>query len=142
MAGKARQKKRPRNKVGKQVHELDPLVMTPTADSRVAKAAAGGALFARVTSFLLTPDRVNDAIRLYETSVVPAARSQKGFCGTLLLVDRASGKGQSIGFWESEDDALANEASRYYHDQLAKFLTFFAVPPIREGYELVLEARR
>jgi len=141
MVSKARPKKRPKKTPRKRVHDLAPLVMTPTADARAAKAAAGGALFARVTSFLLAPERVDDAIQLYETSVVPAAQSQKGFRGALFLVDRASGKAQVITFWESENDAAANEANRYYQEQLAKFLPFYTALPIREGYEVALEAR-
>ena len=137
MAAKAR----PGKKDKKQAHESAPLVMKPTADSRVAGTAGEGALFARVTSFLLVTERVDDAIRLYKTSVVPAARAQKGFRGALVLVDRSSGKGQSITLWESENDAVTNEASRYYLEQLTKFLTYYTAPPIREGYELVVQAR-
>jgi heme-degrading monooxygenase HmoA len=141
MAAQKRPKKRPGKKAGKRVQESAPLMMTPTADSRVAKAAAGGGLFARVTSFVLVKGRVNDAIRLYEQSVLPAAQSQKGFRGTLFLVDRASGKTQVITFWESEADAAANEANLYYQEQLAKFLPLYVTPPFREGYELGLEVR-
>lgn len=134
-------KARPGKKRKNLVREFAPLVLNPTADSRRATSAGGRRRFARVTSFLLTKDRVDEAVRLYKTSVVPAARSQKGFCGAFLLVDRASGKGQSITLWTSEIDAVANEASRYYQEQLAKFLVFYAAPPIREGFELSLEAR-
>jgi hypothetical protein len=141
MAALTRPKKPSRKRGGKRDQESAPLTLTPTADSRVAKAAAGGALFARVTSFVLIKGRVNDAIRLYDQSVLPAARSQKGFRGTLFLVDRSSGKTQVLTFWECEADAAANEANLYYQEQLAKFLPLYVTPPFREGYELCLEAR-
>ncbi|MDH4195830.1 MAG: hypothetical protein OEW05_00325 [Candidatus Aminicenantes bacterium] len=138
MSAKARSAKKRRGLV----QEFAPLVMQPTADSRRTRSAREKTLFARVTSFLLAKDRVDEAVRLYRTSVVPAARSQKGFRGAFLLVDRASGKGQSITLWTSENDAAANEAGRYYQEQLAKFLTFYTAPPIREGFELALEVRQ
>jgi len=137
MAAKARPKKKAKRSPGKSA----PLILEPTPDTRFARTATKGALFARVTSFLLVQDRVDEAVRLYETSVIPAARSQKGFRGAFLLIDRASGRGQSVTVWRSEDDAAVNEASRYYQEQLAKFLTFYAAPPIREGYELAVEVR-
>jgi hypothetical protein len=36
---------------------------------------------------------------------------------------------------------LANEENRYYQEQLVKFMPLFLSDPVREGYELVLEAR-
>ena len=137
MAVKARSAKKRRGLA----RESAPLVMHPTADPRRARSARSKSLFARVTSFLLAKDRVDEAVRLYRTSVVPAARSQRGFRGAFLLVDRASGRGQSITLWTSENDAVANEANHYYQEQLAKFLAFYTAPPIREGFELALEAR-
>ncbi|MFQ5722699.1 MAG: antibiotic biosynthesis monooxygenase family protein, partial [Candidatus Aminicenantales bacterium] len=68
--------------------------------------------------------------------VVPEAKAQKGYCGLYLFIDRQSGKGVSISLWDSEKEAVANEKSRYYQEQVAKFIAFYAKPPIREGYEV------
>ena len=64
----------------------------------------------------------------------PSARKQKGFRGACLLIDRPDGKGIAVTFWRTEKDARSNEENRYYQEQLVKFLTFFAAPPIREGF--------
>ena len=50
----------------------------------------------RVTSVQIQPGKVDDAIHLYEDSIVPAAKQQRGFRSTMLLTDRASGKGMAI----------------------------------------------
>jgi heme-degrading monooxygenase HmoA len=100
----------------------------------------GVAMYARVTEINVKPEKVEEAIALYANSVVPAARSQKGFTGAYLLTDRQTGKGLAITFWKSEKDALANERNRYYQEQLVKFIDFFQSPPIREGYEVSVKA--
>jgi len=97
-------------------------------------------MFARLTSAQIKTKKIDEFIRLYERSVVPAAKSQKGYRGAYLLVDRKTGKGISITLWNNEEDAIANEKSRYYQEQLAKFITFYAKPPIREGYEVTVQA--
>jgi len=99
-------------------------------------------MFARVTRINVKPEKVGDAVRLYEASVLPAAESQKGFRGLLLLTDQGSGRGMSITLWDSEEDALENEQSRYYQSQLVKFMPFFSGPPSREGFEVSLQVRR
>ena len=97
-------------------------------------------MFARLTTAQIQADRIDRFIKIYEESVVPAAKSQKGYKGISLFVDRKTGKGVSIGFWESQEDAIANEENRFYQEQVAKFIAFYAKPPIREGYEVVVQA--
>lgn len=93
-------------------------------------------MFARMTILQVKPERIDDGIKIYRTSVVPEAKKQKGFRGACLLADRASGKSISITFWRNEKDAVANEESLYYQEQLVKSLSLLAGPMIREGYEV------
>ena len=97
-------------------------------------------MFARLTKAQIPIEKIDRFIKIYEESVVPAAKSQKGYKGIYLLVDRKTGKGVAIGLWKSEEDAIANEENRYYQEQVAKFITFYTIPPIREGYEVVVQA--
>lgn len=97
-------------------------------------------MFARVTTLYVKPETIDEAIRIYEDSVVPAARAQKGFHSATLLVDRKAAKGLSVTYWENEADALANEENKYYQEQLVKIMGFFSAPPIREGFEVTVEA--
>ena len=96
-------------------------------------------MFARLTIIQVDTERIDEGIEIYRDSVVPAAKSQKGFRGVSLLVDRKSGKAISIVLWDSEEDAIANEKSHYYQEQLVKTMHLYREPPIREGYEVVIQ---
>ena len=93
-------------------------------------------MFARLTIVQVKIDKLDETIKIYEDSVVSAAKSQKGFQGAYLLTDRNTGKGISCTLWDSEEDAVANEQSGYYQEQLGKFKDFFTAPPTQEGYEV------
>ncbi len=95
-------------------------------------------MFARVTSAEIFKEKIDQFIEIYTEYVVPAAKQQKGFKGIHLLVDRKTGNGMAISYWETEEDALENEKSRYYQEQVARFITFYARQPIREGYEVAV----
>jgi heme-degrading monooxygenase HmoA len=98
------------------------------------------AMYARVTMARVLPERINQFKKIFEKSVVPAAKKQKGFKGICLMVNLKTGEGLSIGYWNSEEDALANEKSLYYQEQVAKFIPFYTRQPIREGYEILVKA--
>lgn len=97
-------------------------------------------MYARVTTVQIQPGKADEAIGIFRDSVVPAAKQQKGFKGGLLLTDRNTGKGLSIALWETEADMRAGEASGYYQQQLAKFKDIFGAPPVREQYEVSVQA--
>jgi heme-degrading monooxygenase HmoA len=89
--------------------------------------------------FQIDIDKLDEAIRIYEERVTPARKSQKGSRGAYLLTDPKTGKGISITLWDSEEDAIANEQSGYYQEQVNKFKGFFTAPLIREGYEVSVQ---
>ena len=93
-------------------------------------------MYARVTIVQVKIDKMDEAVKIFEESVVPAAKSQNGFNGCYLLSDPKTGKGMAITLWETENDANTNEQSGYYQSVLAPFKDIFAAPPIREGYEV------
>ncbi len=97
-------------------------------------------MFARLTIVQVKIDKLDETIKIFEDSVVPAAKSQKGARGAYLLTDRKTGKGISISLWDSEEDAITNEQSGYYQEQLGKFKDFFTAPPVQEGYEVAVQA--
>jgi heme-degrading monooxygenase HmoA len=100
----------------------------------------GYIMFARLTIVQAKPEKLDETTKIYEESVIPAAKSQKGYKGGYLLVDRETGKGVSISLWDSEEDAVANEKSGYYQEQVGKFKDFFTAAPVQEGYEVVVQA--
>ena len=97
-------------------------------------------MFARFTIVQVNVDTVDEVIELYEDSVVPAAKSQKGYRGAYLFTDRKTGKGYSISLWDSEEDAIENDKSGYYQEQVGKFAKHMTAPPVQEGYEVSVQA--
>jgi heme-degrading monooxygenase HmoA len=108
---------------------------------RRTAAWGGDKMYARVTNLTLNKGKAEEAVRIYETSILPAAKAQKGYRGSYVLADWEAGKGIVLTFWESEKDATANEENRYYQEQLIKVMRFFAAPPIREGYDVAVDGR-
>ena len=93
-------------------------------------------MFARVTIIQFDIAKLDGMIKLFKDSVVPAARAQKGSRGVYLFTDRKTGKGHAISLWESEENAIANDKSGYYQEQVAKFKDYFTAPAVTEGYEV------
>ncbi|MGD9346990.1 MAG: hypothetical protein PVH84_14065 [Candidatus Aminicenantes bacterium] len=97
-------------------------------------------MFARVTTLHVRTDEIDEVIKIFNESVVPAAKSQQGFKRILVFLDRETGKAHSIALWESKEDAVANEKNLYYQEQLMKFLPFYKAPPVKEGFEVIVDA--
>lgn len=96
-------------------------------------------MYARITTIHVKIEEIDEAAKLFEESVVPAFKSQTGYRGDSFLADRKTGKCICISLWDSEQDAVRNEESRSYQEQLLKFRDLFTEPPIREGYEVIVE---
>jgi heme-degrading monooxygenase HmoA len=96
-------------------------------------------MFARVTNSQIKVDKLDEAIKIVKENVLTVAKSQKGYRGAYLLTDSKTGKGLIISLWDTEEDAIANEESGYYQEQVAKFKDIFAAPPVREGYEVSVQ---
>ncbi len=97
-------------------------------------------MFARVVSGLGQPDKLEESIRIYRDSIVPAAKAQKGCKGLYWMVDRSTGKAISVALWETEADMLAGEASGYLREQLAKVAPTLAGVPVTEHFEVAVQA--
>lgn len=94
-------------------------------------------MFARLLRIQTTPDRIDEAAMLFEESVAPLCKSQKGYKGAYFLADRKSGSCLPITLWNSEADLLGTESSKFFQEQLIKFMDFFTEPPIREYFEIL-----
>ena len=97
-------------------------------------------MIARVTLMSIIQDKLDEAIRLFQESVVPAAKSQNGFRGAYFLTNRETGEGLSITLWMSADDGKANEESGYYQEQLSKFKSLVKALPTFDDYYEVMAA--
>jgi heme-degrading monooxygenase HmoA len=96
-------------------------------------------MFARLTIVQVIVEKQEEATKIVQESIMPAATQQKGFRGAYMLTNQETGKGYFISLWDSKDDAIENEKSGYYQEQLGKVKEFFAAPPSQEGYEVVAQ---
>ncbi len=94
-------------------------------------------MYARVVRARFAPDRLDEAIQLWQEAVAPTAQQQPGFKNARLLVQRETGQVMSIGLWETEADFQTSVA--WNAAQLAKFAALFATPPVVDHYELAAE---
>ncbi|HZQ09487.1 MAG TPA: antibiotic biosynthesis monooxygenase [Anaerolineae bacterium] len=95
-------------------------------------------MYARIVTGTTSPDKLDDVIRLWQESVAPSAKQQKGFKGARLMVERKTGKVVSMGLWENESNFLATVD--WNSAQVAQFAELFPTPPTVGGYQVVGEA--
>lgn len=91
-------------------------------------------MHARVILGRVKLNKQDEAITIYKDSVVPAAKSQKGFKSVHLLTDSDTSKFISITIWETEHDMVAGEAGGYLQEQLGKIANLFVGPPTIQHY--------
>jgi len=66
-------------------------------------------MYVRITRVQSPPDRLDDIVRYFKEDAVPAVRQLSGYEGAVLAVDRASGDGQAVTFWDSLESLKASE---------------------------------
>ena len=72
-------------------------------------------MHARTGTLQVSPERVEDVVRVVRDEQLPLYRQQDGYKGFTVLADRGSGKVIGVSFWEDEDalraaDQLGREA--------------------------------
>jgi len=95
-------------------------------------------MFARHITAKIKPGFMDEALRIYEHSVVPESVEQEGYRGIYVLSDREKNKIISISLWDSAEEAAANEANGYYQRQVDKFEDFIEEELVKEGYDINL----
>ena len=97
-------------------------------------------MYAQVVRTQIQPGRIDEALGIFRDSVLPAARQQKGFKQSYLIVDREANRAIGFSLWETEADVAALASGGFYQEQIAKFAAVFAAPPEREVYEVAVES--
>ena len=98
-------------------------------------------MYARVSITEVRSGKIDEAVKLYEDSILPAAKEQQGYRGTQMLVDESTGKSMTITFWESEAAMKAGETSGYLQEQYSKAAELIKSPPKTEHYEVKYEVK-
>jgi len=94
-------------------------------------------LVARVTHVQVDPSAVEESVRLFDESVVPAAEQEAGFMGALLLT-REDGRALAIDLCDTIENLRENERNGFYQTQVAKFADKVTGRPSREFYEVAV----
>ncbi len=68
-------------------------------------------MFARVTTFRGSPERIEEGARIFREQVIPWLRDATGFRGWIVLLDREKGRSMGITFWATEEAAADSAAS-------------------------------
>jgi len=85
----------------------------------------------------LKPDiSLEDARKIYDDSVIPALKGQKGFIGGWLMVSEDQDEGIAVAIWESKEDADAIQKSGIYQEQVKKFVAFIKSMEGRKYYNV------
>jgi hypothetical protein len=94
-------------------------------------------MVARVTAVRVNPEDVEESVRLFDESVVPAAEQEEGFMGALLLV-REDGRALAIDLCDTLEHMRENERNGFYQTQVAKFASKIVGRPSREFYDVAV----
>jgi hypothetical protein len=94
-------------------------------------------MVARVTHVKVSPEDVEEAVRLFDESVVPAAAQEEGFMGALLLT-RDDGRALVVDLCDTVEHMRGNERNGFYQTQVAKFADKLVEHPSREFYDVAV----
>ena len=92
-------------------------------------------MYARFTEGTIDTKKREQAEMIAE-SIFTAARQQKGFRGLSFCLD-PKGEAIFLSLWESKEALLANEASGYYQEQVAKLKEISTGDTSPKLYEVV-----
>ena len=94
-------------------------------------------MHARMISGLINPDKREETFGIFRDDIIPRAKAQDGFKGSLLLADFKTNRFHSITLWETEEDMSAGESSMYLNEQIGSVVSHFAGQPTIERLEVV-----
>ena len=95
-------------------------------------------MYSRITLLEFDPVRfdVSETLERFKTVVLPELQDQPGYEGAIVLANDEA-KGLVLTLWASKEDADAGLATGFWAAQVERFVTLYAAPPGREGYEVV-----
>ncbi len=68
-------------------------------------------MFARVTRYRGSPEKIEEGLRIYREEVIPWLRDATGFRGWLVLINRERGATIGVTFWAAEEAMHDTEAT-------------------------------
>jgi heme-degrading monooxygenase HmoA len=98
-------------------------------------------MYARVSTFTIQPEKLDEAIGIICDSALPALQQQPGYQGLLALADRETDRARVLTFWEGQAAMLAGERSGFFQQQRAKVARLLAMAAAPgEHYEVTAQS--
>ncbi len=97
-------------------------------------------MFARMSTILAKPERIEEGIRNYQEQMLPAAKKMSGFKQALFMVDRKTGKMVSITFWDTMENLRASTAAADKLRAQGVQHSGTVQPPIVETFEVAVQS--
>jgi hypothetical protein len=96
---------------------------------------------ARSGAFQLDPDKLDEAIKQFESEQLPRYRKQSGYKGFSLMVNRESGKVIGISYWGSDEQLHASDDLGSEAREGIQQAGGGQGDIVREEYEVILDER-
>jgi hypothetical protein len=95
-------------------------------------------MLAAIRASINWPEKMDDVIRIYNRWATQAEQQAVGFEGMLALGDRDTGQGMAIALYDSHESMATS--GTIADSVLTGTASLFAVPPIREEYDVIIHA--
>lgn len=95
-------------------------------------------MFARVSKFEGSGDKLDKLVELFEKELLPNFQAQPGFKGVTFLIDRENGRALGTTFWASETELRASEEMAHQQRAKAARAITSEIEPTREVYEVAV----
>lgn len=92
---------------------------------------------ARVTTLKIKPGMIDDAVKIFQESIVPTAWP-KGFVDAMLLKNLNKNELTTLTIWENEETMIASETLGFYQEQISKMRDVVSEPPMKELTEVAV----
>jgi len=84
-------------------------------------------------------EKLDEVESKWKRSVLGQARHQQGFKGVLFCIDRDTGHGFDVGFWETEEDAKRFEEAGLYGLVMEEIRDLMTTEPRRRTYSVIVK---
>jgi len=74
-------------------------------------------------------DALREAAEIFRRDVVPLLKAQRGFVGTTMVVDPASGSAQFLTCWRTLSDLADLNENLFFEAQVGKLAKYFTTRP-------------
>lgn len=99
-------------------------------------------MHAVVTTVTLKRDSIDTVVRMFEQSYIDVVKVEQHWLGAKFTANRETNTITVITFWTSAEDYTTFRHTERFKTAFAKFMEFFAAPPIVSVNEVLYDTER